>query len=154
MNYSTKLMGGASLLACVFSGPAGAQPAWQNSGQGPAGNYVVNAVPSTGRGKSSCIDTTGACFSTNTSKPSISCGTATIDANATNTAGQVAITAATASCTITFATPTFTTYAHCSVVDEFAGSTAAFAYTVTTTAISVTATALNGNTLDYVCHGY
>lgn len=81
------------------------------------------------------------------------CGTSTIDTNANNATGQVNITAgAPSSCTITFAGATpYTTWNHCTVTQETANVT--FAYSYSTSAITLTGTALAGK-YDYSCQGY
>ena len=77
-------------------------------------------------------------------------GSPTIDANATDNSGQVTVGTATTTCVITFANA-FATYNHCQVTS---GSTlAAFAYTYTLSAITVSATVLGGDKIDYRCDG-
>lgn len=80
-----------------------------------------------------------------------SCGTSpSIDANATDTVGTVTVGSSTASCTITFAVA-YATFNHCRVTSQ--QNLAAFAYSYTKTAITVTATALGGDVVDYNCDG-
>ena len=77
-------------------------------------------------------------------------GSPAIDANATDIAGQVTVGSATTSCVITF-NKAYVTYVHCRVTS---GSTlAAFAYAYTKTAITVSATVLGGDLIDYNCDG-
>jgi hypothetical protein len=79
------------------------------------------------------------------------CGTNTIDARANNKSGTVSITAGTpASCTITFAGTGYSTWNHCRVTSQSVN--AAFAYSYTTTVLTVTGTALAGK-IDYDCDG-
>jgi hypothetical protein len=79
------------------------------------------------------------------------CGTSpSIDANATNLSGTVTVGSTATSCTATFATA-FTTYNHCRVTSQ--STLAAFAYTYSKTAITVTATVLGTDVFDYQCDG-
>jgi len=82
--------------------------------------------------------------------PTVSaCGTSSIDSHATSSSGTVTPGTAT-SCTITFATA-FATWNHCNITSETA--LAAFAYSYTLSAITVTASALAGGKIDYRCDG-
>jgi hypothetical protein len=86
--------------------------------------------------------------------PAVSaCGTSpSIDGNASNNSGTVTVgTVAAASCTVTFAASGYTTWNHCRVTAQSA--TAAFGYTYTKTALTVTATSLIGEVFDYSCDG-
>lgn len=86
--------------------------------------------------------------------PTISaCGTSpTVDANSSNSSGTVtAGTGTVTSCTITFAIA-YGSWAHCNVTPE--SSTAAFAYSNTKSAITLTATSLTSGLFDYRCDGY
>lgn len=82
------------------------------------------------------------------------CGTSpAIDAHANNRSGMVTVgTGAAASCTITFAGTGYSTWNHCRITGQT--TTAAFAYSYTKTVITVTATSLLGELIDYDCDGY
>lgn len=76
-------------------------------------------------------------------------GTPTIAAGSTDNAGEVTAGASATSVVITFA-GTHANAPFCTVTDQ--GPTlAAFAYTISTTAITVTQTANSANLIDYVC---
>lgn len=86
------------------------------------------------------------------SAPAVSaCGTSpSIDSHATDASGTVTVGSTATSCTITF-NVAYVTYNHCRVTS---GSTlTAFAYSYTKTAITVAATALGGDLVDYECDG-
>ena len=82
-----------------------------------------------------------------------SCGAGPrIDANATDSSGQVTEGNGTAtSCTITFANA-YSSYVHCRVTPETAG-VAGFGYSYTTSAITVTGASLTSAVFDYACDG-
>lgn len=89
----------------------------------------------------------------NGSAPVVSaCGTGpSIDAHATDFSGTVTVgTVAAASCTITF-NATFATWNHCRVTAQ--STLAAFAYSYTLSAITVTGTSLVSAKIDYQCDG-
>lgn len=91
--------------------------------------------------------------STSTAVPVISaCGTSpSVDAKANNYSGTVTVgTVAAASCTITFASA-YASFVHCRVSSQ--SSIATFAYSYTTAAITVTATSLVADKIDYQCDG-
>lgn len=81
-----------------------------------------------------------------------SCGTSpTVDSHATNNSGTVTVGTGTAtSCTITFAAA-YVTWNHCRVTSQ--SSEAVFAYSYTKSAITVTATSLVSDLIDYQCDG-
>lgn len=81
------------------------------------------------------------------------CGTSpSIDANASNKSGLVTVgTVAAASCTVTFSSGGYSTWNHCRVTSQ--STIASFAYTYTTTAITVAGTSLVGDKFDYSCDG-
>lgn len=88
------------------------------------------------------------------SNPTVSsCGTSpSIDSNSSNYAGTVTVGSVSAtSCTITFASA-FTTYNHCVITSQ--QSVAAFAYSYTLSDITVTATSMVSDKIDYHCEGY
>ena len=90
-----------------------------------------------------------------TAAPAVSsCGTSpSIDAKANNHSGTVtAGTAAPASCTITFAGSGYSTWNHCRVTSQSVAAN--FAYSYSLTALTVTATSLNADKIDYDCDGY
>ena len=90
-----------------------------------------------------------------TSAPTVSsCGSSpSADAHASNYAGQITVGSGTiATCTVTFASA-YSTWNHCRVTPETA-SVAAFAYSYTTSAITVTGTSLTSDVFDYQCDGY
>lgn len=89
-----------------------------------------------------------------TSAPTISpCGTSpTVDTHANNYSGTVTVGSVSAtSCTITFA-HAYTTWNHCRVTAQT--TLAGLAYSYTTAAITVSATGLTGDLIDYQCDGY
>lgn len=122
-------------------------------------SYGLNASAATGATNNYAASFTGqTVFSGHTNytgtAPVISaCGTSpSIDANATDNSGTVTVgTVAAASCTITFATA-YASYNHCRV-DAQTGGLAAFAYSYTLSAITVTGTSLVGALIDYDCDG-
>ena len=76
----------------------------------------------------------------------------TIDSRATNHMGKVTFgTGVVASGTITFAGSGYVTWNHCHVTPETV--VASFAYSYTTTVITVTGTSLTSATVDYFCEG-
>lgn len=83
-----------------------------------------------------------------------SCGTSpSIDAHANNRSGTVTVgTVAATSCTVTFAGTGYSTWNHCRVTSQT--TLAAFAYSYTTTVLTVTGTSLVGDLFDYDCDGY
>lgn len=80
------------------------------------------------------------------------CGTSpSIDANATDNSGTVTVgSGVVASCTVTF-NAAYATFNHCRVTAQ--PSVAAFAYSYTLSAITVTATSLTSDKFDYFCDG-
>lgn len=89
----------------------------------------------------------------NGTAPAVSaCGTSpTIDSRATDASGTVTVgTVAAASCTITF-NIAYVTWNHCNVTAQ--STLAAFAYSYTKAAITVTGTSLVGALIDYRCDG-
>lgn len=76
-------------------------------------------------------------------------GSPSIDTHATDSSGTVTFGSAATSCTITF-NAAYVTWAHCTV--GFESALAAEAYSYTTSAMTITATALSGKA-DYVCDG-
>jgi hypothetical protein len=77
-------------------------------------------------------------------------GSPSIEANSSDNSGRVTVGSATTTCVITFAVA-FATYNHCQVTS---GSTlAAFAYVYTLSAITISATVLGGDLVDYRCDG-
>jgi trimeric autotransporter adhesin len=90
-----------------------------------------------------------------TAAPAVSaCGTSpSIDAHANNRSGTVTVGSGTVtSCTVTLAGSGYTTWNHCRVTPH--QSDAGFAYSYTTTVITVTATSLTSEVFDYDCDGY
>lgn len=86
-------------------------------------------------------------------KPAVSvCGTGSpgIDANATDSSGTVTIGTVATTCTITFS-KAYTTYNHCSVTSQTTISGLAYSYTLS--AITVSASVLGGDLIDYRCDG-
>lgn len=97
--------------------------------------------------------TIGGHYAYNTGLPVVSaCGTSpSIDAHATDSSGTVTVgTVSASSCTITFANA-YSTWNHCRVTSQ--GVVASLAYSYTLSAITVTATSLVGDLLDYGCDG-
>jgi hypothetical protein len=93
-----------------------------------------------------------------TGHPAISaCGTGpTVDGKSNNKSGTVTVgTGTPASCTITFAGTGYASWNHCRVTSQ-KGQTAVanFGYSYTLTAITVTATSLLTDVIDYDCDGY
>jgi hypothetical protein len=77
-------------------------------------------------------------------------GSPSIEANSSDISGRVTVGSTTTTCVITFAVA-FATYNHCQVTS---GSTlAAFAYVYTLSAITISATVLGGDIVDYRCDG-
>lgn len=93
----------------------------------------------------------GRSFKSSNPTPS-SCGTSpSVDSRSSNASGTVTVGSVAASgCTITFASA-FTTFNHCTVTSQ--NSVAAFAYSYTLSAITVTATSMVSDKLDYQCDG-
>jgi hypothetical protein len=90
-----------------------------------------------------------------TAAPAVSaCGTSpAIDAHANNRSGTVTTgSGVNTSCTVTLAGSGYTTWNHCRVTPH--QSDAGFAYSYTTTVITVTATSLTSEVFDYDCDGY
>jgi hypothetical protein len=78
-------------------------------------------------------------------------GTPAADAHATSSSGTISVgTGAVSSCTVTFASA-YGSFNHCSVTPH--QSIAAFAYSYTLSAITVTATSLTSDLFDYRCDG-
>jgi len=75
-------------------------------------------------------------------------GTPTIQAGSTDRAGHVTAGSSATSVVITFATP-YAAAPICNVNDE--SQITSFAYTVSTTAITITQTSTSGNLIDYSC---
>jgi hypothetical protein len=88
----------------------------------------------------------------NGAAPTLSaCGTSpSIDANATDNAGTVTVGSAATGCVITFAAG-YSTFNHCRVTSESAISGLTYSYTKT--AITVSASVLGGDLVDYNCDG-
>ncbi len=90
-----------------------------------------------------------------TAAPTISsCGTGSpaADANANDASGTVTAGGGVlGSCLVTFASA-YTTWNHCRVTSQ--ASVAAFAYSYTTAAITITGTSITGDKFDYVCDGF
>jgi trimeric autotransporter adhesin len=86
------------------------------------------------------------------SAPALSaCGTSpSIDANATDSSGTVTVGSVATSCTITFANA-YSTFNHCKITSQSAVSGIAYSYTKT--AITIAASVLGGDLVDYVCDG-
>jgi hypothetical protein len=80
------------------------------------------------------------------------CGTGSpaIDANATDSSGTVTIGTVATSCTITFAAP-YTTFVHCTISSQTTVSGLAYSYTIS--AITLSASVLGGDKIDYKCDG-
>lgn len=79
------------------------------------------------------------------------CGTSpSIQANSTDADGQVTVGTTASSCTVTFGA-SYATFVHCVVNSE--STLAAFAYSYTLSAITVTATTLGSDKFDYSCRG-
>lgn len=95
-------------------------------------------------------------FSYSGSVPSITagaaCGTGTpvIESHSTDNAGTVTIGTVATSCVITFANA-FSTYNHCRVTSQ--GVISGLAYVYTKSAITISASVLGGDTVDYNCDG-
>ena len=82
-----------------------------------------------------------------------SCGTSpSIDTHANNKSGTVTVGTTATTCTVTFAGTGYSTWNHCIVTSQ--SSIAAFAYSYTTTVLTVTGTALGGDKFNYDCDGY
>ena len=137
------------------------------------GYAVASTTLSTGSnniliGTSSSVDTVGAAtaneinvggllFYNNASvaAPAVtSCGnTPSIDGHANNKSGTVTVGSGTiATCTITFAGSGYSSWNHCRVTSQTAETS--FAYSYTKTVLTVTATSLTSDKIDYDCDGY
>ena len=122
-----------------------------------SGNIMVGNGADSGSDTSNQINLGNLVYYNNasTSAPAVtSCGSSpSIDAHANNRSGTVTVgTGVIATCTITFAGSGYTTWNHCRVTSQL--SEAAFAYSYTKTALTVTATSLTSNKLDYDCDGF
>lgn len=87
------------------------------------------------------------------SKPTVSaCGTGSpsIDANATDSSGTVTVGTVATGCTITFANA-YTSYNHCTISSQTTVS--GLAYTYNLSAITLSASVLGGDLIDYRCDG-
>lgn len=86
------------------------------------------------------------------SAPAVSsCGSgAAIDANATDSSGTVTVGSIATSCTITFANA-YSAFNHCKVTSQ--SSISGLAYVYTKTAITISASVLGADLIDYVCDG-
>jgi hypothetical protein len=86
------------------------------------------------------------------SSPAVSsCGSgAAIDSKATDNSGTVTVGSVATSCTITFATA-YSTWNHCRVTSQ--SSISGLAYTYSKTAITISASVLGGDLVDYNCDG-
>jgi hypothetical protein len=82
------------------------------------------------------------------------CGTgAAVDAHANNRSGTLTIgTGTVTSCAMTLAGSGYASWSHCRVTPH--STLAAFAYSYTTTVITITGTALASAVVDYECDGY
>ena len=149
-----ELLATASVIIVGGVASAHAQGVFQGTSGGPAGNYVTNTAKA-GSTAGNTVGVGNLNINTNTNAPTLSCGTgSTLDSAATNTAGTVTVTSsATASCQIIFTAPAFPNAVHCLVADQ-TWTTAALSYSYVTTSITVAATALAGNKIDYFCTGY
>ena len=88
----------------------------------------------------------------NGASPTLSvCGTSpAIDSNATDNAGTVTVGSAATGCVITFATA-YSSFNHCRVTSQ--GAITGLAYSYTKSAITVSASVLGGDLIDYNCDG-
>jgi hypothetical protein len=78
-------------------------------------------------------------------------GALNLDSNATNNSGTVTMTfAPTTTCTVPFASPTWTTYVHCRVSAETAQT---FSYTASLTSLVITGPSALTGKFDYECDG-
>jgi hypothetical protein len=115
-----------------------------------------SAVTTVAASSSNEINIGGLLFYNNASvaAPAVtSCGgSPSIDAHANNKSGTVTVGTTTGTCTVTFAGTGYSTWAHCRVTSQ--STLAAFAYSYTTTVLTVTATTLGGDKFDYDCDGY
>lgn len=122
-------------------------------------NILIGTSSATGvvsAGDSSKLNIGGMIFNdlAGTSAPTISsCGTSpSVDAHANNYSGTVTVGSVSATtCTVTFA-HAYTTWNHCRVTAQT--TLAGLAYSYTTAAITVSATGLTGDLIDYQCDGY
>lgn len=134
-----------------------------SSGSGTSGDIIIQTGVKSGVSGTLATKTTALTIKGETQHnsygggaPSIVAGAAcgggspTIDSSATDSSGSVVVGTATTTCVITFA-KAYATFNHCIVTS---GSTlAAFAYVYTLSAITVSATVLGGDKLDYRCDG-
>ena len=117
---------------------------------------VVTVVSVSGRPAASLAPLASPNFSGhlryNGTSPTLSaCGTSpSIDANATDNAGTVTVGSVATGCVITFAT-SYTSFNHCRVSSQSAISGLAYSYTKT--AITISASVLGGDLVDYNCDG-
>lgn len=107
---------------------------------------IGNTVPSTG---AFTTDSSAAFLGTGTAPVPTGTGTPTIAAGSTNTAGEVTAGSTATSVIITFNGAPLGNAPFCSVTTEL--QVAAFAYTISSSAITITQTATSGNKIDYVC---
>ena len=124
---------------------------------GQANILIGNGQDVTSAGVSNQIDIGGVFFMTNNSTgvPSVGavCGTGgTVDAHANNHTGQIQVgSGVIAGCTLTFAGTGFGVWNHCIVSSETAETS--FGYSFSLTAITLSATSLTSDKVDYSCEG-
>lgn len=124
------------------------------------GNILIgtsSAVTTPAAGSANEINIGGLLIFNNasTAVPVISaCGTSpAVDSKANAASGMVtAGSGVLGSCTITFASA-YTTWNHCQVTSQ-AGNIAGFAYSYTTSAITITGTSITSDVFDYKCDGF
>ena len=148
----------ASVSFFVITMAANGQPAFQGSNEGPGANQIVDTGAVAARGLGLGLGGPAAQLyvprTPGAAPTSVGCGTSTPDANATNMAGQIALTAgATVTCVLTFS-PAYQSFNPCIVQSESGGITASeFTYSYSLTTLSVFATTLGATKIDYFCSG-
>lgn len=132
--------------------------AGQGTGTGLGGSLILQTAPagSTGSAQNALVTALTIDARTHMSyggtAPAVSaCGTSpSIDAHATDTSGTVTAGAAATSCTVTF-NKAFATWSHCRVTPQTTLTGLTYSYTLS--AITVAATGLGGDLVDYQCDG-
>ena len=149
----------ASVSYFVITMAANGQPAFQGANEGPGANQIVDTAPVAARGLGLGLGGPAAQLivprTPGAAPTSVGCGTSTPDANATNMAGQVSLTAgATVTCVLTFV-PAYQSFNHCIVQTESGGITASeITYSYSLTSLNIFATTLASTKIDYFCSGY
>lgn len=133
---------------------------WQCMLTATTGNNNIIIMPNADLpavGSNNYVNFGGLLFYNNnsTAAPAVTaCGSSpSIDSHANNRSGTITVgSGVVASCTVTFAGTGYSTWNHCRVTPHT--TIAAFAYSYTKTVLTLTATSLTSDAVDYDCDGY